>query len=232
MTHTGFSPTSLSRCPARSADTPARQSDEALVEAAKHGHLDSLDALFERHSQRLFRAAYRITRNREDAEDAVQTALLSAFVHIATFDGRSSFTTWLTRITMNSALMLLRKKRAVPVALIEKSWPTESVDLLDSGPSPEDACAWEEQKRILGEALNKLTPRLRKAIELRDLKELTTEETSQLMGITASAVKARVFHGRAKLCETLRRHGVRTPDSSWNRAGTTFFFRISKERHL
>ena len=221
MINVAISATNLSRCPGPLANTPPRLSDEALVQAAKRGHSDSLDALFERQSQRLLRVAYRITRNCEDAEDAVQTAFLSAFVHFTTFDGRSSFSTWLTRITMNSALMLLRKKRAVPVALIEKSWVAESADLPDSSPSPEETCAWEEQKRILGEAMNKLTPRLRKAIELRDLKELTIEETSQLIGITASAVKARVFHGRAKLCETLRRHGARTRGSSWNRAGTT-----------
>src|SRR4029077_383601 len=87
-------------------------SDESLVEAAKRGHYMGFAALSERYRQQLFRAAQRITRSCEDAEDAVQDTLLRAFVHIKDFDGRSRFGTWLTRIAINSALMILRKKRA------------------------------------------------------------------------------------------------------------------------
>lgn len=232
MTNTAINLINLSRRSPSLANAPFVASDEKLVQAAKSGHSGSLDILFERHSKQLFRVAYRVTRNREDAEDSVQNALLSAFSHLRAFDGRSNFTTWLTRITINSALMLLRKKRAVPMEPIEKSCVADSVDLPDSRPSPEESCAWEEQKRMLGEALNKLPPRLQKAIELRELKELTTGETSQVMGITASAVKARVFHGRAKLRETLRRRGALIYGSWWSGTGTGRFFRNRKERHL
>src|SRR5467141_4882903 len=85
-------------------------SDESLVEAAKLGHSTAFDTLSERYRQQLFRAAHRITRSCEDAEDAVQGALLRAFVHLRDFGGRSSFSTCLTRIAINSALMRLRKK--------------------------------------------------------------------------------------------------------------------------
>jgi DNA-directed RNA polymerase specialized sigma24 family protein len=82
-------------------------SDESLVQAAKNGHSTAFVTLCERYRQQLFRAAHRITRSFEDAEDAVQETLLRAFVHIMDFDGRSSFGTWLTRIAINSALMIL-----------------------------------------------------------------------------------------------------------------------------
>lgn len=231
MPDTDTSPRHLSQRRARLTNTHSSPTDQELVKAAKCGHLDSFDALFERHSQNLFRAACRITRNREDAEDAVQAALLSAFVHFAKFDGRSAIATWLTRITMNSALMLLRKRRAVPVALSEESWLAEGVDVLDSRSSPEDTYAREEQKWILGEALRNLPSRLREAIELRDLRGLTTEDISKRMGITASAVKARVFRGRAKLFDRMRCHTARAR-SQWNRAGTACCLRIPREEHL
>src|SRR5450755_2969075 len=88
-----------------------RSSEFRLVAAAKNGHAAAFDALCHPHTKRLFRHTYRITRNREDAEDALQDSFLRASVHIHKFDGRSSFSTWLTRIAVNSALMILRKKR-------------------------------------------------------------------------------------------------------------------------
>ena len=87
--------------------------DESLVEAAKAGHASAFATLCERYMQQTLRATYRITRNREDSEDAVQDALLRAFVHLKDFNGESSFATWLTRIAINSALMILRKKRSL-----------------------------------------------------------------------------------------------------------------------
>src|SRR6516225_226220 len=90
-----------------------RSEDYMLVESAKKGERTAFDLLCERYLSQLIRAAFRVTRNREDAEDAVQDALLNAFVHLRAFDGRSSFSTWLTRIAINSALMLLRKRKSL-----------------------------------------------------------------------------------------------------------------------
>lgn len=185
-------------------------SDQSLVQAAKIGHSTSFDGLCERHTQQLVRVAYRITRNREDAEDAVQNALLSAFVHLTAFEGKSSFATWLTRITMNSALMLLRKKRATRAEAIKRANATEDLDLVDRSPGPEEACSSKEQKRILIDALNTLRPKVRKAIELRELQGLSIKETAQVLGVTVGTVKARVFHGRGKLRKALRQRAERT----------------------
>src|SRR3981189_1927294 len=85
--------------------------EQALVAAAKQGQAEAFGAMCEPLARKLIESANRITRNREDAEDALQNAFLSAFIHIKNFDGRSSFSTWLTRIAINSALMTLRKKR-------------------------------------------------------------------------------------------------------------------------
>src|SRR5437879_5950608 len=105
----------------RSAETYATSmggahglSDQSFAEAAKPGHSTAFDTLSERYRPQLFRAAHRITRSRENAEDAFQDLLLRAFVHMRDFDGRSKLGTWFTRIAINSALMILRKKRASP----------------------------------------------------------------------------------------------------------------------
>jgi RNA polymerase sigma factor (sigma-70 family) len=235
MTANAVKSINLAGCTADLTNAPFRPSDESFVQAAKIGHSTSFEALCERHTQQLFRVVYRITRNREDAEDAVQNALLSAFVHLTSFDAISSFATWLTRIAMNSALMLLRKKRTTHVESIEKANAIEDLHLPDQSPSPEGACSSKEQKRILTDALNTLRPRVRKAIELRVLQELSIKETAQVLGVTVSAVKARVFHGRGKLREALthRAERTRTYGDKWNHARAGLLFRIpQKERRL
>lgn len=144
-------------CAAASPDSAIRLSEERLVEAAKLGQTTAFVTLCERCSERLSRAAHRITRSREDAEDAVQDALLLAFVYLGDFDSRSSFSTWLTRITINSALMILRKKRATPLAPFEEiskiSTSAPPSELHEPGPSPEVFCMQRERKRILSMAM-------------------------------------------------------------------------------
>jgi RNA polymerase sigma-70 factor (ECF subfamily) len=153
--------------------------------------------------------AQRITRNREDAEDVVQQSFQKAFIHLKKFEGKSLFSTWLTRIAINEALMLLRRKRGSHEVPIEESTTkTESalpLDFLNSAPTPEDSYLDREQEQILSAALNKLRPGIRKAIELRELGELSTGETALVMGLSVAAVKGRVFQGRMKLRETLRK---------------------------
>src|SRR5437879_3480327 len=116
--------------------------ERTLVEAAKGGHSTAFDTLCERYAQQLLRAAHRITRSREDAEDAVQDALLSAFIHLRDFDGRSSFATWLTRIRINSALMRLRKRRSWREIYVDDSIDPHGNqtfwDVPDPSPDPEN----------------------------------------------------------------------------------------------
>jgi RNA polymerase sigma-70 factor (ECF subfamily) len=193
-----------------SPDGLVPQEDAGLVARARIGDARAFELLVLRHKGKIFALAQRMTRNREDAEDVVQQSFQKAFIHLKKFEGESLFSTWLTRITINEALMLLRRKRGsreVPIA--ESSMEDETaapVEIPDSGPNPEDSCLRREQERILSAAVNDLTPGTRKAIELRELGELSTEETAQVMGLSVAAVKGRVFHGRKKLRQTLERY--------------------------
>ena len=191
-----------------SPDRLVTQDDAALVAGAKTGDSRAFELLVQRHEGKIFLLAQRMTRNREDAEDVVQQSFQKAFIHLKKFEGDSLFSTWLTRIAINEALMLLRKRRGtreVPIAESNTEDDTAlPLDIPDVGPNPEDSCLQREQQRIISAAVNELTPGMRKAIELRELGELSTGETAQVMGLSVGAVKARVFHGRRKLRETLK----------------------------
>ncbi len=186
------------------------EGDAALVAAAKTGDARAFEFLVQRHEGKIFSLAQRMTRNREDAEDVVQQSFQKAFINLQKFEGDSLFSTWLTRIAINEALMLLRRKRGsreVPIA--ESSTEDGAalpLDFPDSGPNPEDSCLQREQERILCAAVNELKPGQRKAIELRELGELSTGETAQVMGLSVPAVKARLFHGRKELRQRLKRY--------------------------
>jgi RNA polymerase sigma-70 factor, ECF subfamily len=189
--------------------------DLTLVAAAKGGNLQAFEVLVERHGQRIFFVARRITGTREDAEDVVQQAFQKAFTHLCKFERRSSFSTWVTRIAINEALMLLRKRRGLREVSIDDSSGNEEttvgLKIPDPGPTPESSYSQRERERILSAAIHRLTPRTRTVIELRELGELSTQETARLMSLSEGAVKARVFHGRRRLRETLKRY----VESAW-----------------
>jgi RNA polymerase sigma-70 factor, ECF subfamily len=191
-----------------SPDRLAAQEDAALVAGAKSGDARAFELLVQRNEAKIFSLAQRMTRHREDAEDVVQQSFQKAFIHLKKFEGESLFSTWLTRIAINEALMLLRRRRGMrEVPIAESTTEDETarpLDIPDSGPNPEDSCLQREQERILSAAVNELTPGMRKAIQLRELGELSTGETARVMGLSVGAVKARVFHGRRKLRKTLK----------------------------
>jgi len=177
-------------------------SDEALVAGAKMGHGSVFDELHERHRERMFRVAHRITRHREDAQDAVQESFLSAYVHLKKFDERARFSTWLTRIAINAALMKIRKNRVSREVGVEDA--ADAVELSDCVPNPEEICARSEQKAALTDAIEKLRPTLRNVVELHDLQECSLHETAEALGISVAAAKGRLFHARAALRRTAK----------------------------
>jgi len=193
----------------------------ALLAAAKRGDSAAFEILCKQSANTVFRVARQMMRNNEDAEDVVQESFQQAFIHLKSFKGDSRFSTWLSRIAINAALMRLRKKhRKWDVSLDESAETDESssrLDVEDQGLNPEQLYAQKERQRILSEAMKELTPGMRKAIELRELGERSTEETARIMGISAAAVKARVFLGRRKLRERLN-HFV---GSAWTSARKT-----------
>jgi RNA polymerase sigma-70 factor (ECF subfamily) len=182
------------------SDAAQFMSDEALVAGAKMGHGSVFDELHERHRERMFRVAHRITRHREDAQDAVQESFLSAYVHLKEFDERARFSTWLTRIAINASLMKIRKNRVSREVGVGD--PADAVELSDSVPNPEEICARTEQKAALRDAIAKLRPTLRSVIELHDLQERSLRETAEALGISIAAAKGRLFHARAALRRT------------------------------
>jgi RNA polymerase sigma-70 factor (ECF subfamily) len=187
----------------------ARQDGEvALVFAAKRGDRRAFEILIERCERRILAVARRYTRNREDAEDIAQQSFQKAFIHLHKFEGKSCFSTWLTRIAINEALMLLRRGRGLREVSIDDLSGNEETALglgiPDSRAGPESAFLQDERNRILSEAMDKLTPGIRTAIELRELGELSTKEAARVMCLSVSAVKARVFQGRRKLHQVLK----------------------------
>jgi RNA polymerase sigma-70 factor (ECF subfamily) len=190
-----------------------KDSDGMLVSAAKRGDAGAVEELVVRHKRRVFSVAQRITNNREDAEDVVQETFQKVFLHLSNFQEKSRFSTWLTRIAMNEAFMLLRRKRAVfevlPDSTDDSMKPTSEV-FVDQGPNPEESCLRSERAQLLTQAINRLAPRVRTAIVLRDIEEKSVEETAHILGTTISAVKARVFQGRRKL------RGAVNPGAPWH----------------
>jgi RNA polymerase sigma factor (sigma-70 family) len=181
----------------------AEMSDEMLASRAKSGDMDAFVALSKRHANRVFQTTYRVTRNRQDAEDALQDAFLNAFTHIKNFEGRSSFSTWLTRIAINSSLMILRKKRNCYEIPIDggddregNSTTWEPRSPLDD---PESHYVRGERHDLLRKAIRQLPPIYREVIQLQELKERSLREIAQSLGITVSAVKSRLARAKNAL---------------------------------
>ena len=180
--------------------------EECLVAAAKAGDRDACGELFELHVDRVFRTTRRITKNLEDAEDAAQESFVSAFVHLQSFGGSSRFSTWLTRIAINTALMRLRMKRGVPAMAALLSGDADaspSVEPEDESPDPEERCAEHERSGILRQAVGRLRPTLRQTVEVYLLRHGSLQETAEMLRISPSAAKTRLFHARAALYRTI-----------------------------
>jgi RNA polymerase sigma-70 factor (ECF subfamily) len=182
--------------------------DEELVAAAKAGNDLAFETIVKRHRQRIFGLALRYTRSREDAEDVAQQTFQRAFIHLLSFEGRSSFSTWLTSIAINHALILLRKRRALGELPLDDPSSDEgtipALQIADASPDPEASYLQGERARILSVAVGELSPGMQRAIELQELGELTTRETAQHMGLSVAAVKTRLFRARRSLAKSLR----------------------------
>jgi RNA polymerase sigma factor (sigma-70 family) len=181
--------------------------DETLVAASKLGDHPSFVELWTRHSNRAFKMVYRITGNRDDAEDAIQDAWMKAFMHLNTFDGRAKFSTWLTRIAINSALMTLRKKRAHPETSMDWSADGETWqqwEMADKRANVEEHYVRKETERQLKRAIHRLRPALRTIIEIQQKHESSVKEISEVAGISVAAAKSRLLRARTVLRRSLR----------------------------
>ena len=166
-------------------------------------HRIDLDGVASRCSPMLFRVALRRLRNVEDAEDAVQDALLSAYTHIGQFEGRSQLSSWLTRIVINAAMMKLRSRPRKEVVSLDQApgdgQTTLADELVDARPNPETICAQTEMEEIVRAALARVSPKLRVAFQLHDMAGLSTRETADTLRITITALKSRLKRARTAL---------------------------------
>jgi len=186
----------------------AALSEARLLTAARQGDRGALGELCKRQAQKIYHVTLRITRNREDAEDALQECFLNALVHLKNFDGRSLFSTWLTRIAINAALMKLRRNRLskeTPLEVFDEFGKERvSFELTDESLNPEESYAEMERAKILRQALDRLRPRIRAAVEIRQLQECSMKETAKKLRISEAAAKGRLFQARAALRKTSR----------------------------
>jgi RNA polymerase sigma-70 factor (ECF subfamily) len=182
--------------------------EQMLVVAAKNGDEQAFEDLFKRHKRKIFLVALRYTRVREDAEDIVQQTFQKAFIYLQRFEGKSALSTWLTRVAINEALMFLRKRGTAREVSIDDVISSEETApaLADACLDPEATCMQREEAEILSAAMRQLRPGVRRTIELRELGELSNGETAARLGVSISAVKARLFHARRKLGKAVRRH--------------------------
>jgi len=184
--------------------------DLDLVHATQNGDVSAFEQLVGRYDRKLLRIAEHVTHNREDSQDAVQKAFLKAFQHLGDFREDSQFSTWLFRITVNQALMKLRKRRTTKeVSLDEDFQANEDMlprEVTDWAPNPEELCRTSELRDILIKTLKELRPLLRTVFVLRDIEGLSIDQTAEVLDLSPAAVKARLWRARLQLRELLNKY--------------------------
>jgi RNA polymerase sigma-70 factor (ECF subfamily) len=183
--------------------------ESALVAKARDGDTSAYNELVNRYSTKIYRLAKHITQHDEDAEDVLQETFLKAYEHLGDFQGQSKFYTWIVRIAVNESLMKLRKRksdRTVPLdEPLDTGEDTVVREIAVWDENPEQQYSREELATILDEAVQGLRPVFRTVFVLRDIEELSTEETAEALGLSVPAVKSRLLRARLQLREKLTR---------------------------
>jgi len=194
--------------------------DEApLVARARAGDAQAFTDLVNQYERKIYRLAKHITQNDEDAEDVLQDTFLKAYEHLDTFQGNSKFYTWIVRIAVNESLMRLRKRkgdRTVPLdEPVDTGEEMVAREIAVWEDNPEQRYSREEMQTILDEAVQSLKPDFRTVFILRDIEELSTEETAETLGISIPAVKSRLLRARLALREKLTRQFKRKGEDAF-----------------
>lgn len=194
--------------------------DEApFVAQARKGDDRAFAELVKRYEAKIFRLAQHITQNREDAEDVLQETFLRAYEHLDQFQGNSKFYTWIVRIAVNQALMKLRRRRTdKSVSLdetIDTGEDTVTREIAAWDEDPEQRFSREELGQILDSAIQTLAPAYQSVFLLRDVDDLSTEETAEALGLSVPAVKSRLLRARLQLREKLTRYFKRKGDDAF-----------------
>jgi RNA polymerase sigma-70 factor (ECF subfamily) len=203
--------TNMTADSAQFAVRTAASDDLDLVHASKNGDVTAFEQLVKRYDRKLLRIAQNVTHNREDSQDAVQEAFLKAFQHLGEFREDSQFSTWLIRITLNQSLMKVRKqRRSIREVPLEEDFQAGEnmlpIEVSDWAPNPEQLYRASELRDILIKALRELRPILSVVFVLRDIEGLSIAETAEVLSLSHSAVKARLWRGRLQLRERLNKY--------------------------
>jgi RNA polymerase sigma-70 factor (ECF subfamily) len=195
-------------------------SDEtALVDRARDGDPRAFTELVRRYEGKIFRLAQHITQNHEDAEDVLQETFLKAYEHLDQFQGNSKFYTWIVRIAVNQALMKLRKRKTDKSVSLDENIDTGDDmvvrEIAAWDENPEQHYSREEMAGILNTAVEALAPPYRAVFVLRDIDELSTEETAEALDLSIPAVKSRLLRARLQLRDRLTRYFKRKGDDAF-----------------
>jgi RNA polymerase sigma-70 factor (ECF subfamily) len=180
-------------------------SDEALIARARAGSRNAFGELVRRHSSRIYRLSFKMLKNREDAEDNLQNVFCKAYGKIRQFEGNSQFSTWLVRIAINEALMVLRKRRSEDVAACAQG--DRAADDHETKAELRDLHADPERqyltKELAAKAFDALHPTLKHTFMLQKGEGWTSRELAEALDITAETVKSRIFRARGRMRERL-----------------------------
>jgi RNA polymerase sigma-70 factor, ECF subfamily len=195
---------------------PEISEELSLVNRARAGDSNAFGELVQKYERKIYRLAKNITQNDEDAEDVLQDTFIKAYEHLDSFQGNSKFYTWLVRIGVNEALMKLRKRKSDRTVPLDEPVETGEDPVIREiavwGEDPENKYSQEELRQILDEAVKSLRPAFRTVFQLRDIEEMSTEETAQALNLSIPAVKSRLLRARLELREKLTRFFKRKGD--------------------
>jgi RNA polymerase sigma-70 factor (ECF subfamily) len=202
-----------------SVTSSAGVDESVLVAQAREGDMQAFTSLVRRYEGKIFRLAVHVTQNREDAEDVLQETFMKAYEHLDQFKGDSKFYTWIVRIAVNQALMKLRRRRTDKTVSMDETIDTgeDTVvrEIADWGEDPERQFSREELGEILDGAIESLEPIYRSVFVLRDVEDLSTEDTAEALGLSVPAVKSRLLRARLQLREKLTRFFKRKGDDAF-----------------
>ncbi len=200
--------------PAKSPSTTQDEGD--LVARAQRGDASAFTELVSRYERRIFRLAKNITQSDEDAEDVLQESFLKAYQHLGGFQGQSKFYTWIVRIAVNEALMKLRKRKTDKTVSLDETIDTGEENVVREiavwEDNPEQRYSQREIRELLDKAIMSLRPAFRAVFVLRDVEDLSTEETAAVLDLSVPAVKSRLLRARLQLREKLTRFFKRKGD--------------------
>jgi len=175
------------------------ETDEQLVRKSQQGDERAFGELVNRYESKVYSLALKMLRNADDAEDVLQDTFLRAYRGIKAFQGNSTFSTWIYRITANSALMRLRKKQLPTVSIDDADEREAPINIADWAPSPVEQLLTKETQQAMNEAIEALPPEFRQVFVLRDVEELSNSEVADILDLSVAAVKSRLHRARLKV---------------------------------